>query len=81
MLTMSDNVQLTIAKYHYAYMILFTLSVEVIGLLATYLLGIVYHYDILIRTHCKVSMLSTVQVATSLLQWLSIIMYIDLHNL
>ena len=45
----------TLVRYSYSYMALFTISVEFIGLVTTYLLGIMFHYDILMRTHCAVS--------------------------
>ena len=45
----------TLVGYSYSYVILFMISVEVIGLVMTYLLGISFHYDILTRTHCTVS--------------------------
>ena len=48
----------TLVGYSYSNVILFTVSAELIGLVMTYYLGILFHYDILMRTHCTVSGIS-----------------------
>ena len=44
-------------SFSYRYVMVFMMSVEALGLLTAYLLGFSLHYDALIKTHCRVSLL------------------------
>ncbi len=42
-------------SFSYRYVVMFTIAVQAVSLLAAYILGVSYHYNKLIRTHCIVS--------------------------
>ena len=47
-----------LGSHSYLYVTLFTISAQATGLVAAYLLGIIFYYDSLIKTHCTVSIIA-----------------------
>ena len=43
-------------SFSYRYVMVFMISVQALGLLTAYMLGLSLHYDALIKTHCRVSL-------------------------
>ena len=57
----------SLSSYSYSNVTLFTICVQTVGLVTAYLLGIVFHYDSLMKTHCNVRQHIMILPVTSML--------------